>query len=203
FNPRYLVRTPDSIVAGIAGDLLVPVINRSAIEADYRSANAMQLQEIYDYQRTLLNAFTEVVNSLSKVQNYSDSIAIKKEQLTSLEASVDNASRLFQNARAEYIEVLFAQRDLMEARLAILDTKKEQLVAIVDAYQALGGGLFQHSNYVETVLPTEPPGEPANDQAVPPLVPPQPPAAPEVPMPTPAAPAQDNPAPAPAPAMDE
>ena len=203
FNPRYLVRTPDSIVAGIAGDLLVPVINRSAIEADYRSANAMQLQEIYDYQRTLLNAFTEVVNSLTKVQNYSDSIAIKKEQLTSLEASVDNASRLFQNARAEYIEVLFAQRDLMEARLAILDTKKEQLVAIVDAYQALGGGLYQHSNYVETVLPTEPPGEPASDQAVPPLVPPQPPAAPDAPMPTPAAPAQDNPAPAPAPAMDE
>ena len=77
---------------------------------------------------------------MSKVENYSKSIEIKKQQLESLEASVDAASKLFQNARAEYVEVLLAQRDLMDARMVLIETKKEQLSAIVNAYQALGGG---------------------------------------------------------------
>ena len=88
----------------------------------------------------ILNAFTEVVNRVSKVQNYSGSIEIKKQQLQSLESAVAVASRLFQNARVEYIDVLFAQRDFNEARMVAIETKKEQLSAIVNAYQALGGG---------------------------------------------------------------
>lgn len=57
------------------------MINRSAIKADYFNANAKQLQALYDYQRTILNAFTEVVNRVSKVQNYGQSIDIKRQQL--------------------------------------------------------------------------------------------------------------------------
>ena len=76
------------------------------------------------------------------VENYRQSIEIKKQQLASLEASVEAASKLFQNARIEYMDVLFAQRDLLDARMVLIETKKEQLSAIVNAYQALGGGLL-------------------------------------------------------------
>lgn len=141
FNTRYLFLTPESLIYGVAGDLVAPLINRNAIKADYMTANAKQLQALYDYQRTVLNAYTEVINRMSKVENYTQSIEIKKEQLESLEASVDIATKLFQNARTEYIDVLFAQRDLNEARLVLIDTKREQLSAIVNTYQALGGGL--------------------------------------------------------------
>jgi hypothetical protein len=134
------------------------------------NANAVQLQRLYDYQRTILNAFTEVINRISKVQNYSEAIELKKQQLVALEASVENATRLFQNARAEYIEVLFAQRDLNEARLVLINTRKEQLQAIVNAYQALGGGLYQYSCYPTAAtegvsLPTNPPVEPTAPDA--------------------------------------
>ena len=98
------------------------------------------MQSLYNYQRVVLNAFTEVVNRMSMAENYRKSIEIKKQQLESLEASVDSASKLFQNARVEYIEVLFAQRDLMEARMVLIETKRQQLSAIVNVYQALGGG---------------------------------------------------------------
>jgi hypothetical protein len=57
-----------------------------------------------------------------------------------LEASVDAASKLFQNARVEYVEVLLAQRDMLEAKTVLIDTKRRQLAAVVNAYQALGGG---------------------------------------------------------------
>ncbi|MCC9602406.1 efflux transporter outer membrane subunit [Stieleria sp. JC731] len=142
FNTKYLFSSPESLIYNVAGDLVAPLINKKAIRADYLSANATQLQKVYDYQRTVLNAFTEVINLMAKVDNYGKSIEIKKQQLASLESSVDNATKLFQNARAEYMEVLLAQRDLMEAKLVLIETKQEQLSAVVNAYQALGGGQF-------------------------------------------------------------
>jgi multidrug efflux system outer membrane protein len=140
FNPKYLFLTPESLIYSVAGDLVAPLINKSAIRADYMNANAKQLQAVYNYQRTIINAFTEVVNRVSKVQNYSRSIELKKQQLTSLEEAVAVAGNLFQNARVEYIDVLFAQRDRNDARIVLIDTKREQLSAVVNAYQALGGG---------------------------------------------------------------
>lgn len=140
FNTRYLFSSPDSLIYNVGGDLVAPLINRRAIQADYLTANAMQLQAVYDYQQTVINAFVEVVNRLSKVENYGKSIEIKREQLASLEASVDSATKLFQSARVEYMDVLLSQRDLMDARMVLIETKQQQLAAIVNAYQALGGG---------------------------------------------------------------
>lgn len=140
FNTRYLLDTPESLIYRAGADLVAPLINKKAIQADYMTANSRQLQAVYDYQRTVLNAHIEVVNRLSKVQNYGQSIEVKKQQLASLEASVDNATKLFQNARAEYMEVLLAQRDLMEAKMVLIETKQQQLAAIVNTYQSLGGG---------------------------------------------------------------
>lgn len=142
FSTGYLFRTPESLIYGIASELVGPLINKRAIQAAYMSANAAQLQSIYHYQKTVLTAHIEVVNYITKIENYRRSIETKKDQLASLEASVDAATKLFQNARAEYVEVLLAQRELMEARMQIIGIKREQLSAIVNAYQALGGGGF-------------------------------------------------------------
>jgi multidrug efflux system outer membrane protein len=140
FNTRFLFFTPESLIYGAAAGLVTPLVNKTAIRAAYLNANAQQLQALYEYQRTTLNAFTEVINRVSKVQNYGKSIEIKRQQLASLEQAVSAADKLFQNARVEYMDVLFAQRDRNDARFALIDTKREQLSAIVYAYQALGGG---------------------------------------------------------------
>ena len=152
FNPKYLFTTPDSLIYNAAGDIVAPLINRRAIKADYLTANAQQLQAVYNYQRTVLNAFTEVINRISKVGNYGQALAIKRQQLESLEASVDSATKLFQNARAEYVEVLLAQRDLQDAKVVVIETKQQQLSAIVNAYQALGGGMLRNSNAGSTLV---------------------------------------------------
>jgi NodT family efflux transporter outer membrane factor (OMF) lipoprotein len=139
FNPRYIFR-PEAIAANVVGNLAAPLLNKAAIKADYMNANARQLEAVYNYQRTVVNAFTEVINRVAMVDNYGKSVAVKKQQLESLLASVESANKLFQNARVEYIEVLFAQRDMMDARMVLIDTKRQQLAAVVNAYQALGGG---------------------------------------------------------------
>ncbi|MEZ6084892.1 MAG: hypothetical protein R3E58_13400 [Phycisphaerae bacterium] len=75
YNARFLLDTPESLAWNIAGGITAPLINRKAIEAEYLTANARQLSAIYEYQRTVLNAFIEVVNRVSMVQNFRQSIA--------------------------------------------------------------------------------------------------------------------------------
>ena len=132
---------PNAVLGSIAGGLVGPLVNKRAIRAQYLDANARQLQAIYSYQRVILEAFTQVINSVSMVENFSNSIEIKKQQLKTLDSAVQFAEDLFQNARIEYIDVLFSQRDLRDARVVLIDTKTEQLSAIVRTYQTLGGGV--------------------------------------------------------------
>ena len=132
---------PNAVVGNITGGLLGPLVNFRAIRAQYLTANAKQLQAMYNYQRVILEAFTQVINRLNMVKNYTNAIAIKKQQLAALEEAVNVAGKLFQNARVEYLDVLLAQRDLRDARVVLIDTKREQLSAIVNAYQAIGGGV--------------------------------------------------------------
>ncbi|MEZ6104959.1 MAG: TolC family protein [Pirellulaceae bacterium] len=145
FDPEFLFN-PAAMIGGAAGELVAPVINRRAIQAEYLNANAEQLKAIYEYQQTVLNAFIEVVNRLNEVENYRQSVAIKQEQVAALEQSVDAAGYLWQFVEGEYIDVLFSQRDLLEARIALLEDKQQQLSATVQAYQALGGGFLLDSS---------------------------------------------------------
>lgn len=145
FSTRYLF-DPASLVTNAAGELVAPLINKAAIRADYLSANARQIQAVYNYQRTVLMAYTEVTNAVNKVDNYRRSVDLKLEEVAALESSVTVARDLFQTplkeefARVEYVDVLLATRDLLEARTALLETKQQQLSGIINAYQALGGG---------------------------------------------------------------
>jgi hypothetical protein len=146
FNMRYLFITPEALIHNIAGGLVGPLINFKAIQADYLTANARQLQAVYNYQRVIINAFTEVINRISKVENYSRSIEIKKQRVAALEKAVVAATSLYQLPRGQfpidYLDVLTAQNELFDAILDLIDTKGEQLSAVVNTYQALGGGAY-------------------------------------------------------------
>lgn len=140
FKPSYLVKSPESLLYSLAGDLAGPLINRNAIKAEYLSANAKQLQAVYQYERSILNGYIEVANQMSNISNLAKSYDLKSKQVTALTQSIDISNDLFRSARADYLEVLMTQRDALEAKLELIETKKQQLNAVVNVYQALGGG---------------------------------------------------------------
>ena len=57
-----------------------------------------------------------------------------------LNASVDISGELFRSARADYLEVLLTQRDALEAKMELVETKLNQFNTITNMYRALGGG---------------------------------------------------------------
>jgi NodT family efflux transporter outer membrane factor (OMF) lipoprotein len=140
FNPSYLFTLPESLLYSLAGDLVAPLINRNAIKAEFSSANARQLQALYNYDRTILNAYLEVSTQLSKINNLEKSYDLKSQQVDALNKSIDVSNDLFKSARVDYFEVLMTQRDALESKLELIETKKEQLNASVNVYKELGGG---------------------------------------------------------------
>ncbi len=140
FKTKYLTTMPESVLYGLAGDMVAPLINRNAIKAAYYNANDKQLQAVFEYEKTILNAHIEVLNGLSKIDNLKKSYEQKEHQVQALTNSIEITNKLFSAARADYMEVLLTQRDALESKLQLVETKKEQLAAKVNMYKSLGGG---------------------------------------------------------------
>jgi len=140
FKTKYLTTMPESLLYGLAGDMVAPLINRNAIKAQYYNANNKQLQAVFDYEKTVLNAHIEVLNGLSKIENLRKSYIQKEQQVAALKNSIEITNKLFSAARADYMEVLLTQRDALESRLQLVETKKDQMTARVNIYKSLGGG---------------------------------------------------------------
>lgn len=139
FNPSLLVN-PESVLYNLSGEVMAPLINRNAITAIYRSANAKQMQAVYNYEKTILNAYLDVLNQLSKIDNFSKSLNTKQREVEILNQSVGIANNLFNSAKADYAEVLLTQREALDAKIDMVEIKLKQLSSKVNIYRALGGG---------------------------------------------------------------
>lgn len=140
FKPDFLFTAPEAMVYNAVGDLVAPLVNRNALKAAFNTANNRQVQAMYEYEQAILNGYVEVANQLSNLENLNNSYARKNNQVKALDASIELANQLFRSARAEYLEVLLTQREALEARMELVETRKDQWLARVDLYRALGGG---------------------------------------------------------------
>ncbi|RPD51519.1 TolC family protein [Paracnuella aquatica] len=139
FNAAYLLN-PESLLYNLAGDLMAPLINKNALNAAYNTANAQQLQAVYKYEQTIINAYVDVLNQLSKIETSAKSYETKRREVAALMQSINIANNLFNSARADYSEVLLTQREALESKMELVEIKAKQLNAKVNIYKALGGG---------------------------------------------------------------
>jgi len=140
FKPDLLLRTPESMAYGLLGALTAPLINRTALKANFQKANAGQLEAYYQYQKTILTGYIEVYNEMLRVKNLEQVFELKNKEVTSLSQSIDIAELLFKAGRATYLEVLLTQQNALQAKLELVETKKKQFQTTVNLYKTLGGG---------------------------------------------------------------
>ncbi len=140
FNPDYLFMAPASIAYTAVGTLVAPLINRNALEAQFNNAEAHQLTAMHHYQKTILNAYVEVSNELSNINNLQNINTLKKQQNEVLQQSVETSHLLYRYGRASYLEVLIAQRNALQSNLELINFAKQLRLAVVKIYKALGGG---------------------------------------------------------------
>jgi NodT family efflux transporter outer membrane factor (OMF) lipoprotein len=140
FQAGLLFTTPQSIALGVVGSLTAPIINRSAIEAAFERASASQLEALYHYQQTIVNGYLEVYNELNAIQSLQQTVELKSKEAETLTVSIDISADLFRTGRATYLEVLTTQVRALQAKLELVNSRRNQLLATVNIYKALGGG---------------------------------------------------------------
>jgi len=140
FNPTYLTKLPQSLAFSVIGGLTQPLINRKAIQANFQSADAQQIEALYQYDKTLLTAYSEACTLMSKIKNLDQYYQLKLTQANTLDQSISIARQLYMNNRCTYLDVLMDQRDALEAKIELLEAKEDQLSSIVNLYHSLGGG---------------------------------------------------------------
>lgn len=140
FNPEFLFTTPASIAYSVFGQMIAPIVNMKALEAQFNTAKANQLSAMYNYQKIILNAYVEVANQLSSIKSLQEVNALKKQQSEALKQSVDVSNELYKSARATYLEVLIAQQSALQSNLELINVTKQQRISRINLYKALGGG---------------------------------------------------------------
>ncbi|MBC3785631.1 TolC family protein [Spirosoma utsteinense] len=131
---------PASIAAGLLGGLSGPVLNRRFIRANYGQSVALSREAFYRYRQTILTGFSEVTTNLKGVENYRNVAALQAQEVGVLRQAVSVSNDLFAGGYASYLEVITAQRTVLEAELALINTKQAQFLSLMDLYRALGGG---------------------------------------------------------------
>lgn len=140
FAMKYLINTPESLAAYVAGELVAPLVNKNAIIAAYKTANVKQVEAAFEYEKSIINAHVEVLNQIANIENMRKSFDLKKNQVDHLVKSIDISIQLFISARTHYLDVLTTQRDALDAKRELIETKQKQVLAMVDLYKSLGGG---------------------------------------------------------------
>lgn len=122
------------------GNLVQPIFTAGRITSTVHLAEAQQQQALLSYEQSIQDAFRDVSNALIAYRKTREF----REQQELLANSARDASRLslmrYQGGVADYLEVLTNDTNAFAAELGLVQARYNELQAIVQLYQALGGG---------------------------------------------------------------
>ena len=135
-----IVLDPGSLIANLLASLTQPVFGRGVNKARMMAVEAQYAQAAYSFRQCLLDAGVEVNNALTMWQTAQRRVEIVKKQIVSLKAAVWNTQLLMKHGNANYLEVLSAQKNLLQAELTETTDRLDEIRGVINLYHALGGG---------------------------------------------------------------
>lgn len=131
---------PASLALGALGGLAAPIFNRRALKGNYAATVAQSKEAFYNYRKAILSGVSEVVSNLKGLENYRNVADIQAQEVAMLRKAATTSNELFTNGYATYLEVITAQRSVLDAELNQIETKRTQFLTLIELYRALGGG---------------------------------------------------------------
>ena len=135
-----IVLDPGSLIANLIASVTQPVFGRGINRARLQTAQAQHEQAAYRFRQSLLDAGVEVNNALTMWQTAQKRLELGKKQIVNLQAAVWNTQLLMKHGNADYLEVLTAQKNLLQAELTEASDRFDEIKSVINLYQALGGG---------------------------------------------------------------
>ena len=128
------------MITNLIGSIAQPIFNRGALKAKKLAAESKYKQALYGFRQSLLDAGVEVNNAISMWETAKRRVEIDKKQIVSLQAAVWNTQLLMKHGNASYLEVLTAQKNLLQVELGEVSDRYDEFQSVVNLYHALGGG---------------------------------------------------------------
>jgi multidrug efflux system outer membrane protein len=120
-----------------------PVFTGGRIRSHVRMAEAQQQAAVIEYERVVQTAFREVSDALVRYSKVRETRARQESLLTTLQDRSRLSAVRYRGGVDTLLSVLDAERDLFNAELALTQTRRNELLALVQLYRALGGGWQQ------------------------------------------------------------
>ena len=130
-----------SFFTNLAGGITQPILNGRKIKTQYEVAKSQQEQALLNFKKSLLTAGNEVSNALFAYNSETKKYDFRLKEVEALRKAEQNSDELLKNGYANYLDLLTARQSALNAELNIIDSKLQQLLTIVDLYEALGGGV--------------------------------------------------------------
>src|SRR6201987_965647 len=125
-----------SLAAGLTG----PIFQGGRLKAGVQAQEAFWNESIAQYKQTITVAFRETSDALIAQQTLVAQRTALEGQVKATREAVDLAMQRYTGGRASYFEVLDAEQSLFPSEDALAQTQRDQLIAVVSLYKALGGG---------------------------------------------------------------
>lgn len=130
----------NSIFANIAASLTQPLLNGRRIRTQYEIAQTRQEIAYLDFRQSILTASAEVSDAMYSIEAASQRIDLKASEFEAYDAAIEHSEALLNSGFANYLEVLTARQNALNAQLDLIDARFSRLDGTVELYRALGGG---------------------------------------------------------------
>jgi outer membrane protein, multidrug efflux system len=132
--------TGPAVLWSIGAGLVQPLIGLTLVKADVELKTAQRDEVVVNYRQTVQAAFKDTHDALVANQTTRDALAAQSERRTKLQRALDLANDRYSSGYAPYLEVLDAQRQLLQAQTLQILAARDVRLAVVDLAKALGGG---------------------------------------------------------------
>ena len=131
---------PGKWILSAVGSLTQPIFAHGQIVAGLKVAKAQQEQALNTFQQTILKAGNEVSNALVSYTTCEEKSQLDEKMVKIYEQTVEDTKQLYVSKGSSYLEVIQAQSNLLNARISKVTDDFNKMQAVVNLYQALGGG---------------------------------------------------------------
>jgi outer membrane protein, multidrug efflux system len=133
----------------------MPIFTAGAISGQVKAARAVREETLANYQKTIQAAFADVDDALTGYQKTKEQGDAQEKQVAALRNYRDLSYLRYENGYSDYLDVLDADSRLFDTELSYVQTRSNQVNALVTIYKAMGGGWQVAENKIETAKTSE------------------------------------------------
>lgn len=131
---------PSSFLFNILGQATQPIWNQRQIKTEYEVTQSTEKIALHNFQKQILLAGQEVSNSVLIIDKQEQIIFNQEAECDAYRFAVEYSQDLLVSGSANYLEVITARQNLLQAELILVNNKLEKITELIRLYNALGGG---------------------------------------------------------------